>query len=83
MSRRTRKRRPKHWHRPEPTAPEQKPMTEAEWDRLRQRFAHMKGRAIEVGYVGYGSIVDAANPEELREKAESVIAEQTKKLPKN
>lgn len=80
MSRQTRKRRPKAWQRPEP---EPVPETEPDWDRIRQRFACMKGRSIELHVVPYGPIVEAADPDELREKTEAIIAEATRKLPVN
>lgn len=58
-------------------------MTEADRARLLQRFGCMKGRAIEVGYVPWGPVVDAKSPDELREKIEAAIVEATKGQPKN
>lgn len=57
-------------------------MTDADHARVLQRFSKMTGRGFEIGYVPLGRLVDAANPDGLREKTGAAIVEATKKLPR-
>lgn len=82
MSRQTRRRRPR---RAEPapvleTAP--LPLTEVERDRLRQRFAHMRGRAVVLGFESLGIRVEASTPEELVAMTGAVVDLTKRQRPK-
>jgi len=48
------------------------PATPVNWDNVRARFANLKGRAVKVGYVPIGPMVEARSPTEL--EANTAIA---------
>ena len=83
MTRKTRRRRPR---KAEPAAeplpkPDPQPLTEVERDRIRQRYAHMTGRSVVLGFESIGITVEAKTPEELVEKTDAIITEATKRQP--
>jgi hypothetical protein len=54
-----------------------RPLTPIERDRLRQRYAHLAGRSVVLGYTSLGIVVTAATPAEMVETTDAVIAETT------
>jgi len=53
---------------------------EMEQRRVRQRYAHMRGRAQVVRFVAFGPTVEARSPEELVANTERAIMRMTRKL---
>lgn len=81
VSRQSRRRRPR---RAEPapvleTAP--LPLTDVERDRLHQRYAHMRGRSVTLGWASLGIPVAAGTPEEMAAKTDAIIVELTRRQP--
>ncbi len=79
MSRQTRRRR----RRREPPTVETvrtnaRPLTPVERARLRQRYAVLTCRSVELGFATLGIVVGASTPEELVEATDAVIAEATR-----
>ena len=54
-----------------------RPLTSVERHRLRQRYAHLAGRSVVLGYTSLGIVVTAATPAEMVETTDAVIAETT------
>lgn len=85
MSRKTRHRRRQRRARAQQPVPantsDPRPLTEAEWDRLRQRYACMKGRAVTLSFVMIGSVVTASSPEEMCERTGAALVEIARRLP--
>jgi hypothetical protein len=68
---------------PEPvpgSSSEPKPLTEVEMDRLRAKYAHMKGRAITMNIIAWGPTVEASTPAEMVERTDALILKMTKGL---
>jgi hypothetical protein len=55
-------------------------LTPAERSRLHQRYGHLSGRSVVVGYASLGIIVRAATPKATVEATVAVIAEATRRL---
>lgn len=82
MSRATRKRRAQRRERKarellNPVSPP-RPDTPVEWDRIRQRYLSMRGRAVTLSYVMCGPRVEARTPEEFHANQAVALAELAK-----
>ena len=79
MSRQTRRRRGR---RKAPTVEtvwtDARPLTPVERARLRQRYAVLTCRSVELGFATLGIVVGASTPEELAEATDAEIAEATR-----
>lgn len=53
-------------------------VSEHEWDRLRQRYAYMRGRAVTLSLVAIGPVVEARTPDEMVERTHAAIIAATK-----
>ena len=81
MSRRTRRRRPRRAEPAPVLVAEPRALTEVERDRLRQRYANMRGRSIVVGWESLRIKVEASTPEELAAKTAAILIERAKRQP--
>jgi hypothetical protein len=63
----------------EPSATKARPLTPVERDRLHQRYVHLTGRSVALGYASLGVVVKAATPEELLAATYAVIEESTRR----
>jgi hypothetical protein len=79
VSRQTRRRRGR---REAPTVEtvgtDARPLTPVERARLRQRYAVLRCRSVELGFATLGIVVRASTPEDLVGETDAVIAEATR-----
>jgi hypothetical protein len=78
MSRETQQRRSHMAPTVETTVIDTRPLTPVEPQRLRQRYARLRGRSVVLGYTSLGIGVPAATPDEMREATDAVITEATR-----
>jgi hypothetical protein len=84
VSRETRRRRPRSAPTVGPIPSiDPRPLTQHERSRLHQRYAHLAGRSVELGYASLGIVVPAGTPADLVEATDAVIAALTLAEPEN
>ena len=81
MSRRTRRRRSPNPPRVDTTSTDSQSLTSVERSRLHQRYAHLSGRSVVLGYASLGIVVRAVAPEEMVAATAAAIAEATQGQP--
>lgn len=78
MSRKKRRRRSQEADPQTTTEP--RPLTEAARSRLLQRYQHMEGRSVVVGWASLGITVEASSPDEMVAKTDAMLIERAKRL---
>jgi hypothetical protein len=78
---RTRRGRPRTVPTLDTTSTDVRPLTPVERDRLRQRYRHLVGRSITLGFASLRIVVTAATSDEMVAATAAAIAEATQGQP--